>query len=366
MRPSIADLPLELVQQILQWIHPSTVLRYSRACRHLHACLSDPHFALLSLRLHLPPEQTTSRETSSGSDEFDGLWVLWPAHFQLRYTLLPRTLHLKAIHWLKPAHENNLSHGFIPDSIGMVAGLAQLCLTGFNTRGHSLDIYPGLFELNQLQVLKLRNNNIAGRIPDALGNLRSLVHVDLSLNHLHGPLPAALFALEKLEHVDLQSNHLTGPINPAVANLRHLQVLILSQNALTGPIPAKLPSKLQHVNLSQNQFTGQIPSSIWSLASLTSLNLGRNNLSGIVSLADTQLPHTLSTLNISHNILQVTSIPSAPLNLSVFFEGQFELDGPLEADLVGMRSSSSSGSSGSNKNPNSLLHLFISLNPLRV
>ncbi|KAJ3231856.1 hypothetical protein HDU81_003469 [Chytriomyces hyalinus] len=363
MQPaSIADLPLELVQQILQWIHPSTVLRYSRVCRHLHAGLSDHHFALLSLRLHIPQDQaTTSRETSSGSDEFDGLWVLWPAHFQQRYTSLPRTQHLKSIHWLQPAHERSLSRGFIPDSIGMVTGLAQLCLTGFNTRGQSLDIYPGLFELNQLQVLKLRNNNIGGRIPDAFGNLRSLVHLDLSLNHLDGPLPSALFTLEHLEHVDLQSNNLNGPIDLAIVNLQHLQVLILSQNALTGPIPVKLPSTLQHVNLSQNQFTGQIPSSIWTLSSLTSLNLGRNNLSGIVSLADKNLAHTLSTLNLSHNMLQVTSIPSAPLNLSVFFEGQLDLNGPLEADLVGMPNSS-----GTNKSPSSLLHLFISLNPLRV
>ena len=79
----------------------------------------------------------------------------------------------------------------------------------------------------RVTVLTLRDNNLSGTLPVALGDLTALQSLELGENGLTGSLPAAL------------------------SNLVNLQRLVLSHNAdLSGPLPLKLTSlvNLTHFN----------------------------------------------------------------------------------------------------------------------
>ncbi|XP_039044485.1 receptor-like protein 9DC3 [Hibiscus syriacus] len=79
------------------------------------------------------------------------------------------------------------------------------------------------------------SNQFMGKIPKTIGELHSLIVLNLSHNCLTGPIPSSFGDLSELESLDLSSNKLTGriPIN----NLGFLAVLNLSRNNLVGVIP---------------------------------------------------------------------------------------------------------------------------------
>ncbi|XP_017613917.1 receptor-like protein 9DC3 [Gossypium arboreum] len=86
-------------------------------------------------------------------------------------------------------------------------------------------------------VVDFSNNKFLGEIPKTLGELHSLIILNLSHNSLTGPTPSSLGDLVELESLDLSSNKLHGSIPTELTNLGFLEVLNLSQNNLTGPIP---------------------------------------------------------------------------------------------------------------------------------
>ncbi|KAG2333583.1 hypothetical protein Bca52824_004763 [Brassica carinata] len=55
-------------------------------------------------------------------------------------------------------------------------------------------------------------NNIQGTIPSELGNLKSLISLDLYNNSLTGKIPTSLGKLKSLVFLRLNDNQLTGPI----------------------------------------------------------------------------------------------------------------------------------------------------------
>ncbi|GMI79559.1 receptor like protein 43 [Hibiscus trionum] len=81
------------------------------------------------------------------------------------------------------------------------------------------------------------NNQFCGEIPKILGDLHSLIVLNLSHNCLTGPIPSSLGDLSELESLDLSSNQLHGRIPTEFTNLGFLEVLNLSHNDLKGPIP---------------------------------------------------------------------------------------------------------------------------------
>ncbi|GLT26003.1 hypothetical protein SLA2020_010950 [Shorea laevis] len=80
-------------------------------------------------------------------------------------------------------------------------------------------------------------NQFHGPIPDELGELNSLLLLNLSHNSLNGHIPSSLGKLAELESLDLSSNKLQGKIPEQLTKLTFLSILNLSHNELVGHIP---------------------------------------------------------------------------------------------------------------------------------
>ncbi|XP_047943470.1 receptor-like protein 40 [Salvia hispanica] len=81
------------------------------------------------------------------------------------------------------------------------------------------------------------SNNFHGEIPNAIGDLTSLHHLNFSLNTLNGSIPKSFGQLRNLESLDLSGNQLTGMIPVELASITFLSFLNLSYNKLVGVIP---------------------------------------------------------------------------------------------------------------------------------
>ncbi|KAL1542447.1 receptor-like protein 7 [Salvia divinorum] len=81
------------------------------------------------------------------------------------------------------------------------------------------------------------SNSFYGKIPNAIGNLTSLHHLNFSHNALNGSIPKSFGQLKNLESLDLSVNQLAGPIPEELGELTFLEVLNLSYNKLVGKIP---------------------------------------------------------------------------------------------------------------------------------
>ncbi|GLU17360.1 hypothetical protein SLE2022_337310 [Rubroshorea leprosula] len=81
------------------------------------------------------------------------------------------------------------------------------------------------------------SNRFDGEIPKELGELNSLLLLNVSHNSLSGQIPSSLGKLAELESLDLSSNKLGGKIPEQLTKLTFLSVLNLSHNELVGHIP---------------------------------------------------------------------------------------------------------------------------------
>ncbi|KAA8531669.1 hypothetical protein F0562_006614 [Nyssa sinensis] len=134
--------------------------------------------------------------------------------------------------------------------------VVRFFLQGFGLRG-VLEANT-LSRLDQLRVLSLRNNSLAGPIPDLSGlvNLRSLF---LDYNSFSRSFPGSLLSLDCLRILDLSHNNLTGSIPAELTVLDRLNYLRLDSNQFNGTIPPLNQSTLEIFNVSGNNLTGPIP-----------------------------------------------------------------------------------------------------------
>ena len=72
--------------------------------------------------------------------------------------------------------------------------------------------YEELQHFYYMVTIDLSSNRISGEIPDAVGDLNSLVLLNLSNNMLYGKIPSSLGKLSNLEALDLSLNNLSGKI----------------------------------------------------------------------------------------------------------------------------------------------------------
>ncbi|KAJ1397301.1 Leucine-rich repeat-containing N-terminal, plant-type [Sesbania bispinosa] len=97
---------------------------------------------------------------------------------------------------------------------------------------------PELGQLHHLQYLELYRNDLRGKIPEELGNLKKLISMDLRLNNneLTGSIPRELTHLTNLKIFDVSNNDLCGTI-PVDGNFGSFPMERLSGPELKGLVP---------------------------------------------------------------------------------------------------------------------------------
>mmetsp|Transcript_36712 Transcript_36712/g.88748 ORF Transcript_36712/g.88748 Transcript_36712/m.88748 type:complete len:2674 (+) Transcript_36712:708-8729(+) len=110
-----------------------------------------------------------------------------------------------------------------------------------------------------LQVLRITNLKIRGRLPDSLFTLVDLTGLYANYNSFSGNIPTNIGRLNKLEALYLYDSDLTGQIPSDIGRLTLLQILTLTNNALTGSLPQELEemSNLQVVAIQQTSSSQQ-------------------------------------------------------------------------------------------------------------
>ncbi|XP_043721192.1 receptor-like protein EIX1 [Telopea speciosissima] len=133
----------------------------------------------------------------------------------------------------------------------------------------------------------LIETSISGPIPTSIGNLSSLLKLELSSTQLSGPIPATIGNLWSLRTLVLSWTQITGPIPLSIGGLSSLRTLYLSNTQITGPIPLSIGglSSLRTLYLSNTQITGPIPSSIGGLSSLRTLDLSGTQITGPIPMS---------------------------------------------------------------------------------
>ena len=190
--------------------------------------------------------------------------------------------------------DGNLS-GRLPAALGRLISLESLLLNRNELTG---SIPASLGDLSSLVVLNLHTNMLTGDIPN-LGML-SLEKLYLSNNRLTGNVPAWLNGMTGMTDLWLRNNRLTGPI-PDLSGMISLEEAKLQENMLEGGVPdgTMLPPNARTLLLQQNQLGGTIPD-------LTDLNvrtlwLHSNGLTGEIPVAN--LPSSLTSLELRNNRL---------------------------------------------------------------
>ncbi len=131
--------------------------------------------------------------------------------------------------------------------------------------------------------LSLRDNNLTGTLPAAIGGLAQLEVLSLDRNRIGGSLPAELGNLSRLTRLALNRNSLTGAIPAELGSLSSLSTIGLARNQLSGTLPTALGSLSSLTKLSLHDNTalsGPLPAGFGTIAGLSRLAVSRTGLSG--------------------------------------------------------------------------------------
>ncbi|XP_051150651.1 receptor protein-tyrosine kinase CEPR1-like [Andrographis paniculata] len=169
--------------------------------------------------------------------------------------------------------------GTIPGFIGNMTSLIDLELAGNFLSGR---LPPELGLLRNLETLELYYNmELAGEIPGEIGNLTGLKNLDMSVNRFSGRLPESICRLPRLQVLQLYNNSLVGEIPEVLANSTTLANLSLYDNFLTGKIPnLGTLSPLIGLDLSGNHLSGNLPDGLCRRGRLRFLLVLQNMLTG--------------------------------------------------------------------------------------
>ncbi|KAH6787265.1 hypothetical protein C2S52_006817 [Perilla frutescens var. hirtella] len=173
--------------------------------------------------------------------------------------------------------------GIIPPEIGNLSSLISLDMNDNLFYG---PIPPSIFNMSLLEVLTLKHNGLSSRLPIDMCkySLRKLRILRISYNMLYGDIPSSLGECSKLELLSLYSNNLGGEVPRELGNLTLLLGLFLGVNNLNGNIPKDIfhLNKLESVWLDSNKLSGPLPREVGILTALGELYLGNNSLTGVI------------------------------------------------------------------------------------
>jgi len=138
--------------------------------------------------------------------------------------------------------------GTIPDTIKQLTNLVSLSTSGNNFT--SAILYDYFSNMEKLQDLSLKANNLVGTLPNFFGGMQSLILLDLDANELSGSIPTYFGMMTNLHALMLNRNELTGTIPSEITNISYLKILLLDGNNLHGKTTdicvSPLGTKLSH------------------------------------------------------------------------------------------------------------------------
>lgn len=206
---------------------------------------------------------------------------------------------------VKLSMSNNSMTGKIPDNIGDFKSLEFLDVSN-NLFSSSLP--AGFGKLGSLKNLSLAGNNFSGSIPDTISGLVSIQSLDLSRNSFSGSLPLSLTRLNNLMYLNVSSNGFTRRIPRGFEMISGLQVLDLHGNTFDGHLDGEffLLTNASHVDFSSNMLVSSNPDKLMPglSESIKYLNLSHNQLTGsLISEGELRLFASLKVLDLSYNQL---------------------------------------------------------------
>ncbi|CAA2985980.1 probable LRR receptor-like serine threonine-kinase At4g20940 [Olea europaea subsp. europaea] len=173
---------------------------------------------------------------------------------------------------------------------------------------HFIGNVPSFTFIVSLRVIKLRNNQLSGSLPQGLLQESSMVlsELDLSRNQIEGTVGSITSG--NLKYLNLSSNRLSGPLP---ARIGHCSVIDLSNNMFTGNF-SKIQSWGNYVEViavSANALTGAFPNQTTQFLRLTSLKISSNSLVGVLPPVLGTYPE-LKDIDFSLNQLNGSLLPS--------------------------------------------------------
>ncbi|CAB9509434.1 Leucine Rich Repeat [Seminavis robusta] len=195
---------------------------------------------------------------------------------------------------------NNNLNGTLPPELGLLTTLEQVHLYRNPQLQGEIPSEVGL--LTNLHYWSCRACKLSGRVPSEIGLLTKLTYLNTFRNLHTDALPAPVWRLPRLQLLRIGQNEISGRIPDAIGSqLPHIQLIRLSRNQMSGSIPKSIGdcSLLTELDLAANSFTGWIPSELGRLP-LQELELGDNLLSGRVPSELAQLTGLVS-LNLKNN-----------------------------------------------------------------
>ncbi|KAI3460100.1 hypothetical protein Pfo_016763 [Paulownia fortunei] len=167
----------------------------------------------------------------------------------------------------------------LPENISRLTKLKTMVLTTCTLRG---EIPPSVGNMTSLIDLELSGNYLVGRVPKELGLLKNLQHLELYYNQLEGDIPEELGNLTELRDLDMSVNKFSGRIPESICRLPKIVVFQLYNNTLVGEIPAVIANSttLNTLSLYDNFLSGEVPQNLGRSSIIVALDLSENHLSG--------------------------------------------------------------------------------------
>jgi len=168
-------------------------------------------------------------------------------------------------------------------------------------------------EHGEVIYLELVDNNISGVLPDSIGNLVSLLkldlstsadqflgHVNVNVNRVQGIMPS-LARISRLEEIEVSGNEITELPEDLYLNAHSLRLISASRNQLTE-LPRYLEryTELHTLELGRNQIAGALPKDIGYLTALRYFRLEYNHLEGDMPVTVSGMARLL-VYDVSHN-----------------------------------------------------------------
>lgn len=203
--------------------------------------------------------------------------------------------------WIVKNTEHNHITGKIPENIGNLKKLRELCVSSI---GLTEDLPRSIWECESMEVLALGNgigkysNAFTGIIPEDIVNLRNLYSLTITGNQFTGTIPKSITKLTNIGVIAIDDNNLEGTIPEDIGSLVGLRTFWASYNNLNGSIPKSICNliNLQTFSIDANKIEGVIPELVGNLKKLDTFWASNNNLVGNIPIGFAELPDLRSLI----------------------------------------------------------------------